>query len=327
MDAKFWIALTLLGCAPAPHEVRELPEVPRAARSVSDEVLQTLRSGAVTHDSFARRTFYTWASDAGVARIRKERRLLLPTEQEGFFVQQIDALALGDGPHAELTRVLAHHPAFAARRYAWSRPFATRVPLAEQSYGDHLIAAVLKPNAVIARFDAREAVPFAFVDLDGQEVPLGRVLADPSTLAAVYHVAKHPVSGDEFREFVLCNESMIEEWSLGTEAIAAVLAADRHAIRTLGDLDLEDAPASAKWAVVGSDAAELYAASLAFDTKRHRPTRENLHDLATLLTEVARDEPLVVAPAVPFRSLAPKPPGVPPLPPGFGVKPRVYKCI
>ncbi len=326
MDAKFLLALTLLGCAPASKELREAPELPEAPKPVPKEVLVTLQSGAVTHDAFARRTFYTWASDAGVARMRKEKRLLLPSEEEGYFVKRLDALALESGSHAELARVLSEHPSFAARRYAWTRPFATRVPLADRSYGDHLIAATLKPNAVIAKFDARESVPFTFMDLEGQDVPLGRVLADPSTLAAVYHVAKHPETGHEFREFVLINESMIEEWSLGTPAISAVLASDVQALRALAEASLPDAPASTQWQEAGSEAAELYAASMAFDTPRHRPTRKNLGDIATLLTEVAPDEPLVVAPRVPFTSLAPKPPAVPPLPPGFGVKPRIYKC-
>jgi hypothetical protein len=325
MDAKFLLALSLVGCAaPATQEVRHEPEAPRVVPSIPKDVAATLQAGAVTHDSFARRTFYTWATTAGVARIRKEGRLLIETDAEGYFVQRLDELALADGPHAELARVLAHHPGFGARRYAWTRPFATRVPLTDRSYGEHLIAASLKPNAVIARFDSREAVAFKLVDLEGQEVPLGRMLADPSTLAAVYHVAKHPVTGDEFREFVLINESMIEEWSLGTPAVAAVIDADLQAVRALAQLGLADAPASPKWTHAGDD---LYAASIAFDTPRHRPTRKNLNDLALLMTEVARDDaPLVVTPTTPFRSLAPEPPKVPPLPFGFGVKPRIYKC-
>lgn len=324
MDAKFLIALSLVGCAPAAQEVRNEPETPRIAPSIPPQIAATLRSGAVTHDSFAHRTFYTWATAAGVARIRKERRLLIETDAEGYFVQRLDELALKDGPHAELARVLAHHPGFGARRYAWTRPFATRIPLTDRSYGDHLVAASLKPNAVIARFDARDVAAFKLVDLEGQEVPLGRILADPSTLAAVYHVAKHPVSGDEFREFVLVNESMVEEWSIGTPAIAAVIDADLQAVRAVAQLGLADAPASPKWEHASDD---LYAASLAFDTPRHRPTRKNLNDLATLLTEVARDDvALVVTPHVPFRSLAPEPPKVPPLPFGFGVKPRIWSC-
>ncbi len=274
-----------------------------------------LEGAAVTDDSFARRVFYSWASDAGVARMRAEKRLILPTEREGYFSEQIDRLAAtGSGPHAELAKLLATHPSLSSRRYAWTRPFATRVPLANVSYGDHLVRAVLEPEAIVAHFDPRAQVPFRFSDLDGNEVPLGRVLADPSSLAAIYHVAVHPQSGVPFREFVLCNESMIAEWSIGTPEIARVLDEDLAAVQSLAVTGLP------------ADAEQLYASALAFDTPRHRPTRENLHAMALLLEDAVRDTPFVVVPNVPFVRLSPQPPKVPPVP-RISAKLKIYDCI
>jgi len=326
------VALSLVACtgardehAPQNAEAITPLQAPAKARiELSPEVLATLRAASVTHDSFARRVFYTWATEAGVAKMRSERRLLLPTEKEGQFVAEIDALAAGGDPVAT---VLSTHRSFAARRYAWTRAFATRVPLADRAYGDRLIEVVLRPNAVIASFDAREPVPFRFSDLDGNEVPLGRVVADPSTLAAVYHVGKNPETGDEYREFVLCNESMIAEWSVGTEAIARALEVDRTLVKTLSTAGLEDVGASPSWShAEPSSVEDSYGATLAFDTARHRPTRENLENLAKLLELGPQGPPLVVTPTVAFAATTPHPPPVPPLPPGFGVKKRIYIC-
>ena len=316
------VGLTLAGCAsPAVHE--EHPQVTAEAPRplvVSPDVRQTLEAAAVTHDAFARRVLYTWASAAGAAKIRAEKRLLLPTEAEGYFVKQIDALAAAGTATAEIARLLASHPSLSARRYAWTRPFATRVPLSDHPYGDVLIGVVLKPNAIVAHFEAGE---FRFADLDGNSVPLGHVLADPSRLAAVYHVATHPESGAPFREFVLCNESMIAEWSMHTPELARVLEADLRAVRALATLGLPNEPASEGWERAGERVEDLFTASLAFDTPRHRPTKENLDALAVLLDEAGRDvgEPLTVTPTATFQITGPRPPAVPPLPPGFGRKP------
>jgi hypothetical protein len=322
------VGLTLAGCAsPA---VRDEAPVVTAEESkplvVSPDVRETLEAAAVTHGSFARRVLYTWASEAGAARIRAEKKLLLPTDGEGSFVQQIDALAASGTPTGEIAQLLASHPSLSTRRYAWTRPFATRVPLSDRSYGDVLIGVVLKPNAIVAHFDSQT---FRFSDLDGNEVPLGHVLADPSRLAAVYHVATSPENGTPFREFVLCNESMIAEWSMHTPELARVLDADLRAVRALSTLALPNEPASEGWDHSGSRVEDLFTAAIAFDTPRHRPTKTNLDALALLLDEAARDTgaPLVVTPTAMFAVTSPRPPPVPPLPPGFGHKiEKKYYC-
>ncbi len=348
-STPLWIALSLCvsSCA-APAEQRprarmdEQTAAPFEPAGIPAEVLATLRGAAVTHDDYARRILYTWSSPEGVAKSRAARQLLLPSAAEGHFAAEIDALATDPGNGASLSwntahdvaRMLSTHPSFAARRYAWTRPFATREPLGARSYGDELIAVVLKPSAVIARFDAQDEVPFRFSDLDGNEVPLGRVLADPSTLAAVYHVGTNPESGARYREFVLCNESMIAEWSVATEAIARVLSADLRAVRALAAFSgsLADEPASPRWEHAEEGVRALYAASLAFDTERHRPTPANLERLSASLAAVERPArgagaPLVMVPTITFTSLVAGPPAVPPLPPGFGVqKRRIYVC-
>lgn len=322
---KYLVALSLIGCAPASLEVEKPPEVVEAP-GMSPLARAVLQSAAVTHDSFARRVLYTWTSDAGAARLRKERRLLVPTEKEGLFVEQVEALAQGVGALSDFARLLATHPSLSARRYAWTRPFATRVPLADRSYGSHLVSVVLKRNAILARFDLDAPVPVELVDLDGEPIPLGHVLRDPSRLAAIYHVGRHPTSGDRFREYVLVNESMIAEWSMGTDAIAEVVSSDLATVHALQATALPDVAAAPRWQSRSDKPEDLYPASLAFDTERHRPTRKNLADLEARLRELAPDEPLVVNPTDSFIVLGPKPPKVPALPRGFGVKPRIYDC-
>lgn len=113
---------------------------------------------------------------------------------------------------------------------------------------------------------------------------------------------------------------------MGTPEIVRVLDEDGRAVRALADAALPNTAASAGWEERGSSPEALYAAAVAFDTKRHRPTRENLLAIAALLEDAARTTPLVVTPAVKFVSAAPEPPPVPPLP-IVRVKPKSYVCF
>jgi hypothetical protein len=317
MDRTIVVAALLIGCAG--KERGALPDRPltQAATSeeevkASTEALALLQAAAVSDASYAHRVLYTWTSDVGLARMKSEKRLLLPTEREGFFVEEIDTLAAaGTSASADVARLLAQHSSFAAKRYAWTRPSATRVPLGDRSYGDHLVAVTLKSHAIVGRFDARDPVPFAFQDLDGQEIPIGKVLADPSRLAAVYHVSTDPVTGHDFREYVLVNESMIAEFSINTEAIAQKIATEARVARELAR---------------GAKLEQLWAASNAFDTPKHKPTRQNLETLARSLEAIRPGSPpVVVVPAVTFSPVAAGPPPVSPLPPNFGVKPKPWR--
>lgn len=192
-----------------------------------------LRDGEVSKTKYARRVLYSWASEKAVARMRADRELFdddqLP-EGPTPYVQRLEHTAARDNPGGQLARLLLGHPDLRRRRYAWSRPWATRLGIV-RPYGDQLIAVLLRPDAIMARYDPSDMHPWHFADLDGRAVPLARVLADPSRLGGVLHVRRDGDPG--FREFVLCNESAIESWSLATPVIDEVLREDAQSLRRL----------------------------------------------------------------------------------------------
>jgi hypothetical protein len=271
----------------------------------------------VTENSFERGVVYSWTTAATVARLRKTGELFDDNQLPGgptAYVRWLEHVASRSDASGQLARVLLGHPDLKRRRYAWHRPFATRLGLGTRDYGDKLIRVELDPRAIIGRFNPESREVWAFRDLDGRPVPLARALADPGRIAAILHirdgagvaasvsgagvadhasgvgVADHAsgvgvadhASGvgaePRYREYVLCNESMIASWSLATPAIASVIAED-----------MKNLTALAAAAPLKGDLERSFAEMLAFDVPHYRPTRENLEAAARAM-ELARQE-------------------------------------
>jgi hypothetical protein len=116
---------------------------------------------------------------------------------------------------------------FEKARYAWSEPWATRMGWPGEDYGGNLLRIVLKPEAwvVVVRQGNLNVV-----DLQNQPVTLTQALANPERLGAIFYekdaFAGGPVctgsfafGGNGYREFIVGNLAMVEEWSLGTQQI------------------------------------------------------------------------------------------------------------
>jgi hypothetical protein len=222
----------------AAREVAPAPTV-----SPSELVDRWWHAAAVTDEAFARRVLFSWTSQTTADRLRRDRQLFDDAQMpEGptAYVQRLEYLASRDDTSGELAKVLLGHPDLARRRYAWVRPWATRLGIV-RPYGDQLIAVTLRPDAIIGKLDPSLAEPWEFHDLDERPVPLARVLADPSRIGAVYHVRRD--GEPHFREYVLCNASAIASWSLASPAITEAIASDAAALRelaTLADTGLPD---------------------------------------------------------------------------------------
>jgi hypothetical protein len=205
-----------------------------------------------------------------------------------------------------MARLLLLHPSLSLRRYAWTRPWPTRAGTGDREFGDVLVRVVLAPNAVIARFDPKRPDVFTFHDLDERPVSLGQVLADPSRLAAVLHVRTDAATPVAHRELVLCNESMIAEWSLATPEARAAIDDDAALLSKLASAKIPPSAARPFW-LAGreadvDDGAALFASALAFDHERYRSTPDALSALADALRRVPPPEgpPLTVAPQKQF---------------------------
>ncbi|APR84986.1 Hypothetical protein A7982_10335 [Minicystis rosea] len=200
-------------------------------------ILAKLRPYVVTNERFARRTLYTWTTRDQIEDLEKHGVLLTRTESPvhgpAYSDQVISArAAAGD----RLAKLLTTAP-FRRARHAWPAPYATLLGWPSESYGSELIRIDLKSDAWIAKLQV-STKEWSVVDLDEHPVAIEEVLRAPQRLAAVYFVQDDTsparVGGTfgrkperpAYREYVVCNESMIERWSVGTEEIARELVAE-----------------------------------------------------------------------------------------------------
>jgi len=180
----------------------------------------------------ATRELFSWTTDEQAASLRRDRSLFTPSEPPDLgtdYAFDVFARVAADGSsreQAELAKVLGSER-FANGRYAWSEPWATRMGWPGEDYGDNLLRIVLKPEAWVVVFKAGELSVF---DLQNQSVAVAQALATPSRLGAIYY-QRDAFSGGPgcdggfffgsggYREFIVGNLEMVEEWSLGTQQI------------------------------------------------------------------------------------------------------------
>lgn len=309
---RAWVLVLASACGPSPAAVvrpageEVVGEARPAGEPVESGVVGLLAARAVHHDDFARARLYTWTTVEQGAALRTSRRLLVADASSGpgptAFNLALQEIVKARGPGLAVASLLLEHPGLRRRRYAWTSPMATTLGLAERRYGDVLVGVELDPEAWIASFWPGAAEPFAFVALDGRRVEVAEALAEPRRIAAIYHVREGARELIPYREFVLCNESMVARWSLATPELARLVAEELalvEALRTGPFAHVPELaarlPAAATWARApeGPSLVERWHASLAFDGPRYRPTPGNLVAIAGALRAYAGDgEPL-----------------------------------
>ena len=287
---------------PAPLEpARAEPVADRRAAPVDEpplvappplapETLEWLDAGSVTDDAFARRVLFTWTTHKTAEQLRADGVFFndaqLP-EGPTAYVSRLEHTAARKGAVGKMGKLLLGHPSLAQRRYAWPNPWATRLG-AVRPYGDVLVAVQLRAESLIGRYDPSRSQPWHFVDLDGRAVPLARALARADRIAAIYHVAHD--ADPQFREYVLCNESAIETWSLATAPISKRIGDDAEQLRRLA---ASGAPPTG------------YDDALAFSVEHYQPTPDNLRAIATALDATTQvGTPFTVTPSRRFKHSA-----------------------
>lgn len=189
------------------------------------------------------REFFSWTTDEQAAALRTDRVLFSKSEQEGAgpgyaftylsqFASNAQDVQQRD-EEGELARLLGNGDLFAKKRYAWSEPWATRMGWPGEEYGNNLLRIVLKPEAWLVVVDNGELSVF---DLDNMPVTLADALAQPERIGAILFVKGASEGGpgcgtfsngsNGYREFILGNLAMVEEWSMGTQQIRDRLQAN-----------------------------------------------------------------------------------------------------
>jgi hypothetical protein len=266
----------------------------------------------------AHRTLYSWTVPEQIAALRSDRIVLTTAEQQGkgrgYAFTLLDSIAAaGSMPEHELMAVLSAQ--FEKLRYAWPYPWATRMGWPGEDYGSELVRMVLRPEAWLAHF--HEDGTFGVFDLENQPIAIEDALSTPERIAAIYFVKTTFMDYGSFsecsggyREFIVGNEAMIEEWSVGTEEMRAVLVADAERMEALlprirqFPIDGYGANFSAEipclWLGTPSINGEeqAYEQSLALPSPFYQPTPTNIASIAeTLRASLFEPDPLVVRPA------------------------------
>ncbi len=205
---------------------------------------------AVSNVTPARRELFSWTTAEQAAEIRAGGVLMTRTEREGlgpgYAMEVLAKVAVGTPPadpvlaaQWELATLLSG-PRFEKARYAWSEPWATRVGWPGEDYGDQLLRIVLREDAWLAVYISGS---LSVVDMNNLDVPVADAVAHPERLAGVFFIngggdggpncgGTFRSGGDGYREFIIGNESMIEEWSLGTSELRARIEADAALVKT-----------------------------------------------------------------------------------------------
>ena len=285
---------------------------PAATAVPSVSFREHLRHYAIHHGDVARRELYTWTRLDQVEQLRRDRRLLIRYRGARGQLAAFDhRLQRREGdPIAELLT----SDAMKYRRFAWVSAWPTRRGWGERDYGDQLIRVTLADEAWIGVLDSHDRDGWRFVDLEGDDVSTDQILAAPQRLGAVYHVWHHDDGADlggvphVFREYVLCNEAMIERWEIGSDAIVERVARDRAALSALAnDLrrrGIAEAGPLSSWAKrvedswlrpPADDPLTLYETNLALLGAPYLPSAENVATIeAALAHSKTPGPPLVV---------------------------------
>jgi hypothetical protein len=155
--------------------------------------------------------------------------------------------SLNGNPFAEMLKTSQ----FEKKRFAWINGWATVMGWKDENYGDQLIRIVLKRDAIVGCFNKNKSGnKFQFFDLNKKSLSSEYVLQNKNKVAVIYHVnTKKGVRTEhrgtyqrkdqeretniDFREYVIVNESMIQEWSSGTKEIKNEIKAEINLLKRL----------------------------------------------------------------------------------------------
>ncbi|MCW3083527.1 MAG: hypothetical protein JWP12_893 [Bacteroidetes bacterium] len=198
---------------------------------------------AVFNGTPVQNELYTWTSKEQIAQLRNSKTLLIKSRSEKSGKANYDLVLEQKKAAGDSTATFLLSECFAKKRFAWPHPWATVRGYPGENYGDQLLKITFKEDAIFGSFVNNEDTNpvFHFYNMRGKELGVDYVKLHPEKLAVVYFVnarkttKKSPkyrgtygprhsyiktITTDfPYREYVICNEGMIKEWSYGTAAI------------------------------------------------------------------------------------------------------------
>lgn len=218
------------------------PTFNHRTKAFNDSIFCFLESQqAVFNQDIVRNELYTWTSKEQINLLRNSSNLLLKSESATKGKANYDLVLDSLKNSGNQIAAFLLSPSFAKKRFAWPQPWATVRGYPNENYGDQLLRITFKEDAIFGSFIPAEGdTLFHFYSMKGKKLDPDFVMAHPERLAVVYfvnskitrkteahyrgtysrHYDKRTITAPfPYREYVICNESMIREWSYGTVAI------------------------------------------------------------------------------------------------------------
>lgn len=301
--------------APVPAPTPEAqPEPPPPAPDPSP----LLAPYKVTNAAYTRRVLYTWTTNEQIEELLRTRVLLSRSRSPVHGSSYFNGMMEARWRNGDKLSSLLQSPAFQKVRFAWPAAWATFLGWPGETYGSQLVEVTLKPEAYILMYRTSLG-KWEVRDASGAVLPESAALRRPERIAAIFFVhdavslpsataAPRPSAGDgreAYREYVLCNESMIESWSVGTDRVAAEITAGagameataRHFARSPLTPQRSDRwnahVALLVWpgVVPAEGPKELFESALAFPNTNYVPEPQALQSLATALRQLRQVAP------------------------------------
>jgi hypothetical protein len=292
--------MLLAGCGPASQPPTGTALSQPAPVDPIAEAERLLAQDVVDQHKFSRDTLYTWTTSEQIRELQTGSDLLTrdesPTSGSSYVDQVLHALAGKGDPLA----VPLYTTPFAKMRFAWPSLWPTRGGWPDEQYGDQLVRITLKPQAWVAYLSTATGT-FEIHDLRDGVVPLDRAVTSPERIAAIYFVSDAGVptaSGipralASFREYVLCNESMIASWEVGTARIADEVDRAARLVDTITHWvetakPVPSTPVPEAWREAKPGAVGSYHGALALDSAMYQLHPVTLRTLAAQLRATPR---------------------------------------
>jgi hypothetical protein len=272
-----------------------------------------------------RRELFSWTTNEQAAALRRDQVLFSQSERAGmgpgyaFEVFELIAQDQSLPERAALANLLGGE-LFEKARYAWSEPWATRMGWPGEEYGGNLLRIVLKPEAWVVVVKDADLQVF---DLENRPVSMSEALANPTRLGAIFYQRDSSEGGPSctgsfiqgsngYREFIVGNLAMVEEWSLGTQQLRDRLSANIAQLSSFLER-IRACPITisaqrwnltvvCNWNTRGAEVSEIsaYEHALAIPSDNYLAVPERIAaTIETLQGDLFEPDPLVVTPGSP----------------------------
>ena len=235
-----------------------------APQGISDSTMTShMKKYSVALDDFGRQDFYSWTTPDQIDGLKNGDDFLSrsesPTNGKALYDIILSDTAFDKFPMATILR----REQFAKKRFAWVDGWATIMGWEGENYGNQLLKIHLKDSAIIVAFlpyqcavNVNKGKYFSYSDVKGKPLTEEFALAHTNRIAAIYFCADKNGSRTEvigsygkgkkysdikirYREYVICNEQMIDTWESGTENVLSEIKNEKKFLNELGSYAMQ----------------------------------------------------------------------------------------